>query len=134
MSGAAEITALPPAATGSARWTVVLAVVLTAVLEVLETENLSANAVTMGNYLMSQLDGLKKKYPTLIREVRGKGLMVGAELSKPGREVVDRCLKQGVIINCTAGNVLRFVPPLNIERNHVDEVIAILDGVLAQWQ
>ena len=105
-----------------------------AVLEVLETENLSANAVTMGNYLMSQLDGLKKKYPTLIREVRGKGLMVGAELSKPGREVVDRCLKQGVIINCTAGNVLRFVPPLNIERNHVDEVIAILDGVLAQWQ
>jgi len=60
--------------------------------------------------------------------------MVGAELTKPGREVVDRCLKQGVIINCTAGNVLRFVPPLNIERNHVDEVIAILDGVLAQWQ
>ena len=105
-----------------------------AVLEVLEKENLSANAVTMGNYLMSQLAGLKKKYPALIREVRGKGLMVGAELSKPGREVVDRCLKQGVIINCTAGNVLRFVPPLNIERNHVDEVIAILDDVLAQWQ
>ena len=105
-----------------------------AVLEVLEKENLSANAVTMGNYLMSQLAGLKKKYPALIREVRGKGLMVGAELSKPGREVVDRCLKQGVIINCTAGNVLRFVPPLNIERNHVDEVIAVLDDVLAQWQ
>ena len=105
-----------------------------AVLEVFEKENLSANAVTMGNYLMSQLAGLKKKYPALIREVRGKGLMVGAELSKPGREVVDRCLKQGVIINCTAGNVLRFVPPLNIERNHVDEVIAILDDVLAQWQ
>ena len=105
-----------------------------AVLEVLEKENLLANAVTMGDYLMNQLAGLKKKYPALIREVRGKGLMVGAELSKPGREVVDRCLKQGVIINCTAGNVLRFVPPLNIERNHVDEVIAILDDVLAQWQ
>ncbi len=105
-----------------------------AVLEVLEKENLLMNAVTMGEYLMNQLAGLKKKYPVLIREVRGKGLMVGAELSKPGREVVDRCLKQGVIINCTAGNVLRFVPPLNIERNHVDEVIAVLDDVLAQWQ
>ena len=105
-----------------------------AVLEVLEKENLLANAVTMGDYLMNQLAGLKKKYPALIREVRGKGLMVGAELSKPGREVVDRCLKQSVIINCTAGNVLRFVPPLNIERNHVDEVIAVLDDVLAQWQ
>lgn len=105
-----------------------------AVLAVIEQENLMANAVTMGDYLLEELAGLKQKYPALIREIRGKGLMVGAELTKPGREVVDRCLKQGVIINCTAGNVLRFVPPLNIERNHVDEVIAILDGVLAQWQ
>ena len=105
-----------------------------AVLETIEKETLMANAVVIGDYLLGQLAGLKQKYPALIREVRGKGLMVGAELSKPGREVVDRCLQQGVIINCTAGNVLRFVPPLNIQRNHVDEVIAVLDGVLAQWQ
>ena len=60
--------------------------------------------------------------------------MVGVELTRPGREVVDLCMAQGAIINCTAGNVLRFVPPLNIGRNHVDEVVAIVDAVLEKWQ
>ena len=105
-----------------------------AVLNVIEKENLMANALSMGTYLMNELENLKKKYPALIKTVRGKGLMVGAELSKPGREVVDRCMAQGAIINCTAGNVLRFVPPLDIRREHVDEVVAILDGVLEKWQ
>lgn len=105
-----------------------------AVLNVIEKENLMANALSMGTYLMNELENLKKKYPALIKIVRGKGLMVGAELSKPGREVVDRCMAQGAIINCTAGNVLRFVPPLDIRREHVDEVVAILDGVLEKWQ
>ncbi len=105
-----------------------------AVLDVIEKEDLMANALSMGDYLMSALEGLKKKHPALINEIRGKGLMVGAELAKPGREVVDLCMAQGVIINCTAGNVLRFVPPLNIRREHVDEVVAVLDGVLEKWQ
>ena len=105
-----------------------------AVLDVIETENLMANSVAIGTYLIDQLVALQKKYPALIRKVRGKGLMAGAELSKPGREVVDLCMKQGVIINCTAGNVLRFVPPLNINRGHVDEVITVLDAVLEKWQ
>ena len=43
-------------------------------------------------------------------------------------------MKQGAIINCTAGNVLRFVPPLNINEGHVDEVVAVLDSVLEKWQ
>lgn len=105
-----------------------------AVLDVIEREDLMRNAVEMGNYLVAKLEGLKKKYPSLIRQVRGKGLMVGAELTRPGREVVDRCLRKGAIINCTAGNVLRFVPPLDIRSEHVEEVAAILDQVLEQWQ
>ncbi len=105
-----------------------------AVLDVIDKENLMANAVKMGNYLLGKLEGLKKKYPALIKEIRGKGLLAGAELVRPGREVVDLCLAEGAIINCTAGNVLRFVPPLDIQPKHVDEVVAILDGVLEKWQ
>ncbi len=105
-----------------------------AVLETIETEELMQNALTMGRILIQKLADLKNKYPGLIKEVRGKGLMVGVELTRPGREVVDLCLEQGAIINCTAGNVLRFVPPLNISRNHVDEVISIVDDVLGKWQ
>ena len=105
-----------------------------AVLAVIEQEKLTENAVQTGEYLMQALKNLQKKYPSLIAEVRGKGLMVGAELTRPGRDVVDKCLDAGAIINCTAGNVLRFVPPLNITRFHVDAVVNILDGALADWQ
>lgn len=102
-----------------------------AVLDVMENEQLLENAANIGNYLEKGLLVLQAKYPKLITEVRGKGLMLGAELTVPGREIVNQCLIKGVIINCTAGNVLRFVPPLNIERVHVDEVLAVLDAVLA---
>jgi acetylornithine/N-succinyldiaminopimelate aminotransferase len=56
--------------------------------------------------------------------------MLGMELTRPGREIVNQCLVEGVIINCTAGNILRFVPPLNISTAHIDELVDILDRVL----
>ena len=102
-----------------------------AVLDVMDNEKLLENAANIGNYLEKGLLVLQAKYPKLMTEVRGKGLMLGAQLTVPGREIVNQCLIKGVIINCTAGNVLRFVPPLNIERVHVDEVLAVLDAVLA---
>ena len=105
-----------------------------AVLATIEQEDLMKNAAELGDYLIDKCKSLQLKYPKLIKTVRGKGLMVGIELTRPGREVVDLCMDRGAIINCTAGNVLRFVPPLNIGRNHVDEVVAIVDAVLEKWQ
>lgn len=102
-----------------------------AVMRAIDEEKLLENTKTMGDYLKQGLEGLQQKYPSLIKTVRGQGLIVGAELTLPGREIVNQCLEKGAIINCTAGNVLRFVPPLNIKSAHIDEVLAILDGVLA---
>ena len=103
-----------------------------AVLAVVEAENIPANAVAVGEYMLAELKKLQKKYPALITEVRGKGLMIGAKLSKPGREIVSRCMEAGALINCTNVDVLRFVPPLNINTKHVDEMLVILDKVLAE--
>jgi acetylornithine/N-succinyldiaminopimelate aminotransferase len=103
-----------------------------AVFKAIEAENLLDNANAMGEYMMTGLNKLKDKYPELITEVRGKGLMIGAKLTKPGREIVNRCLEKGAIINCTAGDVLRFLPPLNINKMHIDAVLTILDETLAE--
>ena len=73
---------------------------------------------------------MREKYPSLILEVRGRGLLLGAQLSRPGREIVDACLAEGVILNATADTVLRFVPPLIVTKAQIDEMIAILDRVL----
>jgi acetylornithine/N-succinyldiaminopimelate aminotransferase len=66
-----------------------------------------------------------------IRGVRGMGLMLGAELDRPGAPVVARCLRDGLLINCTADRVLRFLPPLVITGAQVDEGFAILERALA---
>ncbi|MCL2888653.1 MAG: acetylornithine transaminase [Elusimicrobia bacterium] len=95
-----------------------------AVLETAEKENLAANAEKCGAYLMEKL----KKLPS--KEVRGKGLLVGMELEHEGGEIVKKCLERGLMINCTADNVLRFVPPLIINKKDVDEAVKILEGVL----
>ncbi len=104
------------------------------VLDTIDEENLLDNVKTVGAYFISELQKLKVKYSGLIKTVRGKGFILGVELTKPGREIVDECLKNGAIINCTAGNVLRFVPPLIITKANVDELIVILDKVLAKHQ
>lgn len=103
------------------------------VLATIAADHLLENTQEVGAYLKAKLEGFQKKYPALITEVRGLGLMLGVQLTKPGREIVDECLKYGAIINCTAGDVLRFVPPLIITKANVDELIVILDKVLAKY-
>jgi len=103
-----------------------------AVLAEIEDAALLTNAQQTGTYFLDALLQLKEKYPNIITDVRGKGLMLGAELTIPGRDIVNSCLEYGVIINCTAGNVLRFVPPLIIQPAHVDEMVAVLDKILAK--
>ena len=104
------------------------------VLDTIPDEKFLAHVEEIGAYFKSKLVELQKKYPDQISEIRGEGLILGAQLSNPkksGVEIVNECMKRGAIINCTAGTVLRFIPPLIIERSHVDEVINILDAVLS---
>jgi len=100
-----------------------------AVINVIIEENLVENARETGNYLINRLGELKNKY-RFIKDVRGKGLMVGMELEFPGNSIVDACLSRGLIINCTVENVLRFLPPLITTNKDVDMAIEILDNFL----
>jgi len=84
----------------------------------------------VGAYFADRLRALAAKLP-VIREVRGVGLMLGAELTRPGAAVVERCLRDGLLINCCADRVLRFVPPLVVTRAQVDEGFAVLERALA---
>jgi acetylornithine aminotransferase len=87
------------------------------------------NCVAMGNYLRSRLEEFKARYP-FITEIRGQGLILGMELTIPGADIVSRALERGLLINCTANTVLRFLPPLIVTPEEIDEALAILDGIL----
>ncbi|MBO4780316.1 MAG: aminotransferase class III-fold pyridoxal phosphate-dependent enzyme, partial [Selenomonadaceae bacterium] len=103
------------------------------VLDTVPNEKFLAHVEEVGKYFKDKLIALQKKYPAQISEIRGEGLILGAQLDKSklkGVEIVNECMKRGAIINCTVGTVLRFIPPLIITPAQVDEVIDILDAIL----
>jgi len=83
-------------------------------------------------HCMKRLEGLKKKYP-FIKDLRGKGLMIGLELDREGKGVVSECLKRGLLINCTHDTVLRFIPPLVVGPPEIDRLVQALDEIFATW-
>jgi acetylornithine/N-succinyldiaminopimelate aminotransferase len=100
-----------------------------AALEAVIEEKLPQRARELGEYVLKELEKLKERHP-VIREVRGKGLMIGIELAGECAGVVERAREKGVLVNCTADRVLRLLPPLVIEKEQLDRVIEVLDEVL----
>jgi acetylornithine/N-succinyldiaminopimelate aminotransferase len=100
-----------------------------AVLETFFDEGILENCRRVGAYFLEQLAGLKAKNAR-IQDVRGRGLIIAIELTVPGADVVLACLRRGLLINCTGGNVLRFVPPLILTKTDVDKAVGILAEVL----
>ncbi len=82
-----------------------------------------------GDYFREKLSALKKNHPQ-IKDVRGKGLLVGMELDKDGSNIVEKCLEKGFIINAIQGNILRFAPPLIITKEEIDALVDVLDSLL----
>ena len=105
------------------------------VLDTVPQEDFLKNVQAVGKYFKDKLQELAKKYPKFIMDVRGEGLILGAELKNAdhGRDIVNDCLAKGLIINCTAGKVLRFIPPLIITTAQIDEAFAVMDEVIGKY-
>jgi acetylornithine/succinyldiaminopimelate/putrescine aminotransferase len=102
-----------------------------AVMAALLKNGVLKNCVQMGKYLVKGLEALKKRF-SFMREIRGKGLLIGVELNIEGSKIADACLKEGLLLNCTASKVLRFAPPLTIKKSDIDRGLTILETVLAR--
>lgn len=101
------------------------------VIQVILGGGLVENARQMGEYFISRLKELQRKYP-FIKEVRGKGLLLGLELEFPGKEIDLRCMGKGVLINSLGDKVLRLLPPLHVTREEIDRAIGVLDEVFEE--
>lgn len=101
-----------------------------AVLNEMERKDIPGRSRRMGKYLRERLSRVLKSRDTVL-EVRGMGLMAGIALAHPGAEAVRECVRRGMLINCTMGNVLRLLPPLTVSRGDCDRAVEIISGVLA---
>ena len=125
-------TALGPGTHGSTfGGNPLLAAAAVAAMKVFLNGDVLKNSVTMGDYLRTRLEQLQTKY-SFVAQVRGRGLMVGMELTIEGGEIVKTALNRGLLINCTAGKTLRFVPPLIVTQVEIDQMIEILDGIFKE--
>lgn len=102
-----------------------------ATLTTIKSEGLVDKVAEKGEYFKNELRKLQEKYPDKVTDVRGCGLMLGMEVAGEGKPILESCLANNVIVNCTAGNVIRIVPPLIISREEIDIVVAALDKALA---
>jgi predicted acetylornithine/succinylornithine family transaminase len=89
-------------------------------------------AARMGALLRTGLETLRDRHPSLVKDVRGEGLMLGMELTRPGAPVAARCRELGLLLNCTHTTVIRMLPPMIVSPGEIRTALAILGRVLAQ--
>ncbi|HET9025125.1 MAG TPA: aminotransferase class III-fold pyridoxal phosphate-dependent enzyme, partial [Burkholderiaceae bacterium] len=101
-------------------------------LKIIEAEGLMANATEQGDRIRA---GLKEQLGTLpgVREIRGRGLMIGLELERPCGELVKSALDAGLLINVTHDNVIRLLPPLVISRSEADLIVERLAPLVVRF-
>lgn len=101
------------------------------VLETMLAEDIAAKAENMGEYLLEQfaekLSGIEG-----VRDIRGRGLMVGIELDRDCPELVAQALEQKLLINVTAGNTIRLLPPLTLEQKEADQIVSIVSDLVSK--
>lgn len=102
-----------------------------AALRVILEEGLLNRTEEIGEYLLGELEALQAKFP-FISEVRGIGLMIGMELTIAAGDIVKKALAKGLLLNVAQDRVLRFVPPLVVTKQQIDEMISVLTGILEE--
>ncbi len=100
-----------------------------AVITTILQENILKNCKDMGDYLTAELKNIAEDCE-IIKEVRGKGLLVGIELNEEALPVVKECMKNGLLVLTAGSNVLRLLPPLNVTKKDIDNALEILSKVL----
>jgi len=102
-----------------------------AAINALVEDKLADRAASLGGYFKAKLEELQAKYK-IVKEVRGLGLMLGVELRYDVRNIILKTMERGVLILDAGRNVLRFLPPLVIEKDQIDKTISVLDEVIGE--
>jgi len=99
------------------------------VVRLLSEEKIIDHCKNIGGYFKDRLSWLKDRHE-VVEDVRGMGLLLGMKLRVEGDQIVASCMEKGFLINCIQGNILRFIPPLIIEKQKIDALVACLDEIL----
>jgi len=102
------------------------------VIDIISSKKFLNNVRKLSKYFFSRLNYLKEKYPNIIKEIRGKGLLIGIKLHKDQGKFIQKLMDNKLLTIRAADNVVRILPPLNVKKNELDQAIKIIDRVCSE--
>ena len=104
------------------------------VMDIVSSKKFLNNVKRMSSYFLSNLNHLKKKYPKVIREIRGRGFLIGIQLHKDQTKFIKSLMDNKLLTIRAAENVVRVLPPLNVKKKELDQALKIIDRVCAGYR
>lgn len=102
------------------------------VLEIMERDKIVEKVGELGDWAIKRFEKISEKFPGTIKEVRGKGLLLGIDMAFPAREIWEELLNRKIIINLTQETVLRLLPPLTVTKEELEHFASTLEDILAE--
>jgi len=104
------------------------------VIDTVSTKKFLNNVQKLSKYFFSRLNHLKEKYPNIIKEIRGKGFLIGIKLYKDQAKFIQKLMDNKLLTIRAAENVVRILPPLNVKKNELDQALKIIDKVCSELE
>ena len=104
------------------------------VMDLVSSKKFLNNVKKSSRFFFSNLNQLKKKYPNIIKEIRGRGLLIGIQLHTDQAKFIKKLMDNKLLTIRAAENVVRILPPLNVKKNELDEALKIIDKVCSQFK
>lgn len=103
-----------------------------AVIDTIRNEKVLANCQKQGHYIKEKIEALKGRYPSIVKAVRGKGLMIGIVLDRNASDLLSILREKGLLALSAGENVLRLLPPLNVTEKEIDQALGLIEETIAQ--
>jgi len=103
-----------------------------AVMDIVSSKKFLNNIKKLSKYFFSNLNLLKKNYPKVIKDIRGKGYLIGIQLHKDQTKFIQKLMDKKLLTIRAAENVIRILPPLNVKKNELDQALKIINKVCAE--
>ena len=103
-----------------------------AVMDIISNKKFLNNVKSLSKYFLFKLNKIKEKYPNVIKQIRGKGFLIGIQLHKDQTEFIKKLMDNHLLTIRAAENVVRILPPLNVKKNEIDLAIKIIEKVCSQ--
>ena len=102
------------------------------VMDIISNKKFLNNVKSLSKYFLFKLNKIKEKYPNIIKQIRGRGFLIGIQLYKDQNQFIAKLMNNQLLTIRAAENVVRILPPLNVKKNEIDLAIKIIEKVCSQ--